>query len=661
MAYCLNCNYAHNPEQHRYCHQCGALLTLRGRFNILHQIGQGGFGRTYLAEDLDNRKKRCVVKQLAYRGGGTHADDEAHRLFEQEAERLDQLNHPQIPHLLAYFEHGGYLYLVQEFIEGHDLQQELVDQGAFSEAKIWEILRELLPTLQFIHEHKVIHRDLKPDNVMRRGSDRKLILIDFGVAKFLAKSALNMGGTVVGTLGYAAPEQMMGRVSPASDLYSLGMICFYLLTATDIYQLFRDYDYGWVNNWQQYLNVPISQRLTHVLDKLLKLDGCDRYMTAEEVLSDLDGPKARGRRTVARGPLTRRQADVAKTSLQRQMPWFLPSKLKLLISVGVLGGLSVSLWFILQSTNQPRVSFERTFQIVVESPLQEPVESFAQVVQVPEGIFNYGGSTTWSPIRDLVDVEIQTARPEFRLRYVLPEGVPPSSQSGLDMLAEGKVEFSLASRLPSTELIDELEANGLKIRLVPVAENFDVAAVNRSLPVDQLTIDELNAILEGRVRNWRDVGGPDLAIIRFDRNVNDNFMATRPNQESDNIEFFTTPSEAVRNASEFPGGIYVHTAAMLIPQCSMKTLAIVNGAGETVIPYREPLVPADQCLIQKNRVNLAELGSGKYPRQLSDKLYVVINQNGGHEQQVGEAYANFLRSDEGQTLLEKAGYLGIQR
>ncbi|MEM7794300.1 MAG: substrate-binding domain-containing protein, partial [Cyanobacteria bacterium P01_C01_bin.118] len=428
------------------------------------------------------------------------------------------------------------------------------------------------------------------------------------------------------------------------------------LTQKDIYQLFRDYDYGWVNNWQQHVDFPISQKLANVLDKLLQLDEQNRYLTADEVLKDLENHK-RGEQAVGSGPLTQRQAAFAKTSLQKQTPRFSRPKLKILLPLGVVGGLSAALLFFLRFSEQSKINVQINSQITVERSSLDPVESFAQVAQVPEGIFNYGGSTTWAPIHESVDVEIQTARPEFRLRYVEPEGVPPSSQAGLDMLVQGKVDFSLSSRLPSNELMEELKDKGINLRLVPVAENFDVAAVNRNLPVEQLTIDQLNAILEGKIRNWIQVGGPDLAITRFDRNVNQDFMDTRPNLESDNIELFLTPAEAVGTAPDFPGGIYVHSAAMLVAQCEMKTLPIVNDAGETIVPYKEPLVPVEQCSIQKNKVNLAELGSGKYPRQLSDKLYVVINENGGVEQQVGEAYANFLLSDEGQTLLEEVGYL----
>ncbi len=678
MAYCLNCDYAQNPDQHRYCIRCGALLALRGRFDIVRQIGQGGFGKTYLAADLDNRKKPCVVKQLVYQGNSTHAVQEAQRLFEQEAERLDQLSsHSQIPQLLAYFEDDRYLYLVQEFIEGQDLQQELMQQGAFSEAQIWEILKELLPILGFIHGHQVIHRDLKPENVMRRGSDRKLFLIDFGVAKLLAEqNNWDKSSTVVGTPGYAAPEQMRGRVRPASDLFSLGMICFHLLTQKDIYHLFQTYDYSWIENWQRHLNVSISQRLEHILDKLLQLDEKERYITADDVIKELDENHPVGQGSKGQSPGIKPfswTARSTRTSLQRQASFFSPSVYQRLIVLGVTCSLATGLWFLLRPQldvvspelalrqGLPSTAGTSSSQSVVDNSSQPVAESFAQVPQVPAGIFNYGGSTTWAPIRGSVDLEIQTARPEFRLRYVQPDDVEPSSQAGLDMLVEGEVAFSLASRLPTNELMEELTAKGIQVRLVPVAESFDVAAVHQDLPISQLTIDQLNAILEGKISNWRTVNGPDLAITRFDRQVNEAFEDTRPNLESENIQIFSTPSEAIRQLASTPGGIYVHTAAVLIPQCSIKTVPLVNAAGQKIVPYQEPAVPVSQCPAQRNQVNLAELGSGNYSRQLSDTLYVVINQNGGIEQQVGEAYANFLLSDEGQKLLEKAGYLRIRR
>ncbi|MEM6254637.1 MAG: serine/threonine-protein kinase [Cyanobacteria bacterium P01_D01_bin.156] len=655
MVYCLNCDYDQNPASYRYCQQCGKPLALRGRFIILRQIGEGGFGKTYLAEDLDNRQKPCVVKQLVYQGQSAYAEQEAQRLFEQEAERLDQLSdHPQIPQLLAYFEDGRYLYLVQEFIEGYDLQHELMQQGAFSEAKIWEFLQELLPILRFVHEHNVIHRDLKLENIMR--SDRKLILIDFGVAKFLAETNCQ-GGTVVGTPGYAPPEQMQGRVSPASDLFSLGIICFHLLTQQNIYQLFQDHNYTWVNQWQQYLQQPISQKLMRILDRLLTLDERERYITADAVLYDINQNALTAESSPSgMSPFAQTIAPPEKTTIQKGSRLSLSAN-KLFISLAMVGVVGAGLWV-----------FFRPSTPVVEPPVrpvttttESDAVSFAQVTQVPEGIFNYGGSTTWAPIRGSVDLEIQTARPEFRLQYIPPDDKEPSSQAGLEMLVEGKVAFSLASRLPSNALMEDLKAQGVQMRLVPVAESFDVVAVHPDLPISQLTTDQLNAILEGTVSNWRQIEGPDLPIIRLDREVNEDFEDTRPNFDGDNIETFLTPSEGISRLAMTPGGVYIHTAAVLVPQCAVKVLSLVNAAGQVVVPYREPAVPISQCPTQRNKLNLEELGSGKYPRQLSDTLYVVINQNGGLEQQAGEAYANFLLSFEGQTLLEKAGYLGIRK
>lgn len=312
MIYCLNpdCPNPHNPDGNVHCQYCGVPIALRNRFKALRPIGQGGFGKTYLAEDLDNRSKPCVVKRLTYRGSSEQATAKAQQLFEQEAERLDQLTHPKIPRLLAYFEECDYLYLVQEFIEGHNLQDELAQQGPFDEEKIRQVLHGLLPILQFVHSRSVIHRDIKPDNIMRRQSGGtsvqpsghqsghqsgqsfgELVLIDFGVAKFLAESGIAPKGmamaTTIGTPGYAAPEQMRGRVTPASDLFALGATCFQLLT--------QGFEAGqslvghrWVQDWRQAVKQPLSNELAAILSRLIALEESQRYPTATAVLRDLN-------------------------------------------------------------------------------------------------------------------------------------------------------------------------------------------------------------------------------------------------------------------------------------------------------------------------------------------------------------------------------------
>ncbi|NJN58753.1 MAG: protein kinase [Leptolyngbyaceae cyanobacterium SL_5_9] len=295
MICCLNprCRKPQNPDDAEVCRNCGAPLQalLRGRYRAIQLIGQGGFGRTYLAVDEDRLNARCVIKQFSPQVQGTKSLDKAIRLFNQEAVRLHELGeHPQIPTLLAYFEQDKYLYLVQQFVEGQNLSQQLRKQGAFTEAQIREVLNDLLPVLKFVHEHQVIHRDITPVNILRRQADNHLVLIDFGVAKQLTAAVAAEPGTRIGTEGYSPLEQFRGgRAYPASDLYSLGATCLNLLTQTKPDSLYDPLNGQWV--WRDYLlrmGVNVSNNLARVLDKMLKDLVNERYQSAEEVLRDLN-------------------------------------------------------------------------------------------------------------------------------------------------------------------------------------------------------------------------------------------------------------------------------------------------------------------------------------------------------------------------------------
>jgi WD40 repeat protein len=232
-----------------------------------------------------------VIKQFSPQVQGTKSLDKAIRLFNQEAVRLHELGeHPQIPTLLAYFEQDKYLYLVQQFVEGQNLSQQLRKQGAFTEAQIREVLNDLLPVLKFVHEHQVIHRDITPVNILRRQADNHLVLIDFGVAKQLTAAVAAEPGTRIGTEGYSPLEQFRGgRAYPASDLYSLGATCLNLLTQTKPDSLYDPLNGQWV--WRDYLlrmGVNVSNNLARVLDKMLRDLVNERYQSAEEVLRDLN-------------------------------------------------------------------------------------------------------------------------------------------------------------------------------------------------------------------------------------------------------------------------------------------------------------------------------------------------------------------------------------
>ncbi|HEY9672784.1 MAG TPA: serine/threonine-protein kinase [Waterburya sp.] len=292
MTYCVTpgCLAPQNPDTARFCLSCGAKLWLKERYRAIRPLGSGGFGRTFLAVDEDiPSQPHCVIKQLYLQSPGNLIARKATELFRQEAVRLDELGkHPQIPTLLAHFEQSRQLYLVQELINGRTLKQELDNKGAYNETQIWELLQDILPILQYIHVHKVIHRDIKPTNIIRRHQDNKLVLIDFGVAKLLSDTAMLQTGTITGSPEYMAPEQIKGKAFPASDLYSLGVTCIHLLSEIPPLDMFDEINGCW--RWRDFLppEKPVSDRLAKILNKLLQNLIRDRFQSADEALQAID-------------------------------------------------------------------------------------------------------------------------------------------------------------------------------------------------------------------------------------------------------------------------------------------------------------------------------------------------------------------------------------
>ena len=394
MSYCLNpdCRKPQNRDSVEFCRNCGTTLRLKGRYRPIKPIGQGGFGRTFLAIDEDKPSKpRCVVKQFLPANQEAQHLKKAAQLFEREAVRLEELgNHPQIPTLLAYFSQERQQYLVQEFVDGKNLAELLHEQGVFTDVQVRAVLTGLLPVLEFIHARSVIHRDIKPSNIIhmptgqairqvslptewsellqalsleaaqgyidfvsdRRFSERlregfaqppralsiaaytywqqlaaqfasytdlpfaqrqhlvakasrllnerrqlvgnptethegQLALVDFGAAKAAIGTALVRTGTTIGSPEYLAPEQSRGKAVFASDLFSLGATCIHLLTQRSPFDLFDTSDNTWI--WRKYLQMPVSDTLGHILDRLLEPGVNQRYQSATDVLRDLEG------------------------------------------------------------------------------------------------------------------------------------------------------------------------------------------------------------------------------------------------------------------------------------------------------------------------------------------------------------------------------------
>ena len=383
-----------------------------GRYRIVRELGHGGFGRTYLAEDLNRFNESCVLKEFAPQVQGTYALQKAEELFEREAGILYKLQHPQIPKFREMFRvkqgNKGLLFLVQDFVVGqtyHALLQERKRQGLrFNEAEVTQLLLQILPVLEYIHSLGVIHRDISPDNLILRNTDGLPVLIDFGGVKQVAATVASQfvgsspaGGisayaTRLGKVGYAPAEQMQGGiVYPHSDLYALAATALVLLTGKEPQQLIDPNTLTW--NWRQ--EISLSPTLGSVLDRMLQSFPHERLASAREVLQALttqpepiaypptQPPLPRTEATVAVAPpaagsdnslsLTPVETSLPSSTDNRSSGW-LRNILFVLILIPVAGGVGwlAGNWWIHSQTKSSHVQPQPTETTPVVSPTTEP-------------------------------------------------------------------------------------------------------------------------------------------------------------------------------------------------------------------------------------------------------------------------------------------------
>ncbi|MEM7724971.1 MAG: serine/threonine-protein kinase [Cyanobacteria bacterium P01_A01_bin.45] len=268
---------------------CGSNGLFQKRYKILRIIGRGGFGVTFLAKNMAlPGYPLCVIKQLRPQVTSPKSRQKARERFEKEATALGQLgNHSQVPMLLDYFEANGEFYLVQEYIRGSTLAREVRRKGPKSEAEVKQFLQEVLPILNYIHSNSVIHRDIKPQNLLRCKDDGRLVLIDFGAVKDELVNATEyakdktVSTNFVGTMGFAPPEQFSLRPVHASDIYAVGVTSIYLLTGKAPLEFDHDSRTGEIS-WQNQVNV--SNNFAQVLDRMIKISLQDRYKSASDVI-----------------------------------------------------------------------------------------------------------------------------------------------------------------------------------------------------------------------------------------------------------------------------------------------------------------------------------------------------------------------------------------
>ncbi|MEI2577764.1 PstS family phosphate ABC transporter substrate-binding protein [Scytonema sp. PRP1] len=288
-------------------------------------------------------------------------------------------------------------------------------------------------------------------------------------------------------------------------------------------------------------------------------------------------------------------------------------------------------------------------------------------VQVPEGLFSYGGSTSFVPIYSPVEQAIENAQPQFQLRYLSHPTGAYGSNIGIKMLLDGQLTFSLSSRGLKPVDHESAQQRNFTLSAIPVAIDAIAVAVNPDLNLNGITIDQLKGIYTGKFTNWIQVGGPDLPITAYSRREEDSgtvkFFEENILGENGkfgpNVKFIPITTNALQKVIKNPGGIYYGSAPEVVPQCWVKSLPIGRQLTQLVPPYKGSFVPPSQCSEQqRNQLNKEAFKSGQYP--ITRHLFVIVKQNGQDEERAGKAYANLLRTDQGQELIEKAGFVRIR-
>ncbi|MEJ6484453.1 PstS family phosphate ABC transporter substrate-binding protein [Nostoc punctiforme UO1] len=337
-----------------------------------------------------------------------------------------------------------------------------------------------------------------------------------------------------------------------------------------------------------------------------------------------------------------------------------------LAAVITIGLIFSGLWFFMERWAQLNGTAAKSSGTNnTDNPINQFISSKCNVPNLLEGTFNYGGSTTWAPIRKDVDSVLESQCPRFILRYTQPPSGNAGSGTGIRMLIDNQLAFSQSSRSVKAEENAEAQQKGFSLKEIPVAIDGIAIAVNHDLNIPGLTVAQLKDIYTGKITNWQQVGGPNLPIKAYSRSEEaggtvEFFVENVLNKEKfgANINYVGTTTEAVRKVAANPGGIYYASAPEVVPQCIIKTIPLGRTSSQLVPPYQEPFVSPSQCPSKRNQLNSQAFRSGDYA--ITRNLFVIIKQNGQTDQQAGEAYANWLLTPQSQDLIEKAGFVRIK-
>ena len=409
------------------------MTLLNNRYQVIQVLGAGGFGETFLAEDTYMpSRRRCVIKQLKLISNDPQTYQIIQKRFEREAATLEYLGeaNDQIPKLFAYFSENGLFYLVQEWVHGQTLTNVIQSQGQLQENTVREILLSLLSVLDYVHSKGIIHRDIKPDNIILREIDNKPVLIDFGAVKETIRTTINAAGhptqsLVIGTPGFMPSEQAIGRPVYATDIYSLGLTAIYLLTGKYPQELETHPHTGQIL-WQDYAG-GVSPQLAMVLTQAIEPRTSDRYTTAAKMLYALkseaftvpqvNNTVATIRLTPPKAISSPSQNPVIKTANNSRI-WQTPTMIIGGFVVGIIGAVAISSINRPQTTNSiatnsniTSTSTQTPTSIITNTPISEPTLSptpsilSKPIESIPEN--------TPTPMQT---IEVSTPQPEAEIK-----------------------------------------------------------------------------------------------------------------------------------------------------------------------------------------------------------------------------------------------------
>jgi serine/threonine protein kinase len=662
MTLCINpsCDRPNNPDNQLFCQNCGSELLLGGKYRVVRVLSKkGGFANTY---EVTDQKEPRVLKVLK------SDNPKAIELFDREFQVLASLNCPGMPQV-----YDSFLYyprnsqqalhcLSMEKIEGIDLEEyvKVLDRPIDQKTAInW--LGQLARILESIHSRGIFHRDIKPSNIILQ-PDGQLVLIDFGAVKQTTSTQGNF--TQIYTPGYAAPEQERGIITPQSDFFSLGRTFVYLLTTKEPTELYSSYS-DRVEWRDQTRNA--APELLNLIDRLMENEARLRPDSTATILQAIGALPTQQSKLVNHQSPSPQSKQITTISAPNNPLWRYPVWLLPLIGLGLLA--SIAAYFLKDRLFSPGTPASTG-------------QYFSAVRDVPTGEFKFGGSTTWATTRQTqssLDAAIQGALPQFKLVYTdadptkiqsVADGKCPSkpgSNTGICLLIQGDLDFAQSSvSLEKSTYADRVTQYNLKD--IPVAYDALTIVVNPQLNIPGLTIQQLRDIYTGTVTNWNQVGGPNLPIVAFSRDLKaggtvSSFQDLVLGKDSKiNFDFVKTvrsPQAGLQQTKANPGGIFYGSAKeTIVDFCDTKPLAIGNSGNNLIAPYQLPLQSPSACQKGKrNQINVTTIKSQAYP--LTRKIYTIYKADGANSQKAGEAYTNLLLTQQGQELLEKAGFVRI--